>query len=204
MQYLMGHARTMGCSPEGLPFRLPEGGEGFVVGGRLVQRVANDIWRRSRHDGCCFGGSGDGRVSAGSARGLRLGRRVVVGGGGGMRGGRTPDGLGEGRQRFSRSPSWQSPQSVGSVLVIEVPAHCGIASLRGNEKMRQSRVSIAQCTCRPPILSRCPSFPPFQVATALIILRSPSRVVAPRPFELFKPQDSHLFLSSVLVRRSNK
>lgn len=54
-------AETVRGLPEGLPFCLPERSEGFVMGRRLVQRVANDIRRRRRHDGD-WGGGGDGRV----------------------------------------------------------------------------------------------------------------------------------------------
>lgn len=37
-----------------------------------------------------------------------------------MMGGRTPDGRGEGRQRFSGSPSWRTPLSVNPIRLVEL------------------------------------------------------------------------------------
>lgn len=73
---------------------------------------------------------------------------------------------------------------------IEVPVNCHCVT-REDEKMCDLLRGLRRCNRRPSILSQCPSFPPFQVATALVMLRSPSRVVAPRPSELVQTHDSH-------------
>lgn len=73
---------------------------------------------------------------------------------------------------------------------IEVPVNCHCVTARRRKDVRSSeRVAPMHWPTFHSLAS--PSFPPFQVATALVMLRSPSRVVAPRPFELVQTHDSH-------------